>query len=245
VVLSEFTPYLLIMAVPRKDTDCINTYQQEEGCLIRLVNGLNYQNYANDLDQMFKLRRRVFHERLKWDVNVSGEYEIDSYDMLKPLYVLAMDDSGKHVVGSLRLLPSTGPNMLADTFYDLLPEGKVFRNPTIWESSRYCVDTELASQWCKQGVHQASAELLIALYEIGQMAGLSFVVSVIDLRMERILRKLQCAGERVGEPRKYGSVTAIAGHWEITDEALQQLRSASGIQDSVLENDFQFEKIAA
>jgi acyl homoserine lactone synthase len=220
-------------------------YQLEEACLIRLVNGLNYQNYANDLDQMFRLRKRVFHERLGWEVNVSGEYEIDSYDLLKPLYVLAMDDSGKRVVGSLRLLPSTGPNMLADTFYDLLPEGKIFRNPTIWESSRYCVDTELASQWCKQGVHQASAELLIALYEVGQMAGLSFVVSVIDLRMERILRRLSCAGERIGEPRKYGAVSAIAGHWEITDEMLQQLRDASGIQHSVLENDFKLEKIAA
>jgi acyl homoserine lactone synthase len=213
--------------------------------MIRLVNGLNYQNYASDLDQMFRLRKRVFHDRLGWEVNVSGEYEIDSYDFLKPLYVLAMDDSGKRVVGSLRLLPSTGPNMLADTFYDLLPEGQVFRNPTIWESSRYCVDTDLASQWCKQGVHQASAELLIALYEVGQMAGLSFVVSVIDLRMERILRRLSCAGERIGEPRRYGAVSAIAGHWEISDEMLQQVRDASGIQNSVLENELQLEKIAA
>jgi acyl homoserine lactone synthase len=213
--------------------------------MIRVVNGLNYENYASDLDQMFKLRKRVFHDRLGWEVNVSGEYEIDSYDFLKPLYVLALDDSGKRVVGSLRLLPSTGPNMLADTFYDLLPEGKIFRNPTIWESSRYCVDTELASQWCKQGVHQASAELLLALYEIGQMAGLSFVVSVIDLRMERILRRLSCAGERIGEPRKYGAVSAIAGHWEISDEMLQQVRNASGIQHSVLENDLQIDRIAA
>ncbi len=213
--------------------------------MIRLVNGLNYLNYASDLDQMFRLRKRVFHDRLGWEVNVSGEYEIDSYDMLKPLYVLALDDSGKRVVGSLRLLPSTGPNMLADTFYDLLPEGKIFRNPTIWESSRYCVDTDLASKWCKQGVHQASAELLIALYEVGQIAGLSFVVSVIDLRMERILRRLACAGERIGEPRKYGAVSAIAGHWEITDEMLHQLRHASGIHHSVLENDFEIERIAA
>jgi acyl homoserine lactone synthase len=213
--------------------------------MIRVVNGLNYENYASDLDQMFKLRKRVFHDRLGWEVNVSGAYEIDSYDFLKPLYVLALDDSGKRVVGSLRLLPSTGPNMLADTFYDLLPEGKIFRNPTIWESSRYCVDTELASQWCKQGVHQASAELLLALYEIGQMAGLSFVVSVIDLRMERILRRLSCAGERIGEPRKYGAVSAIAGHWEISDEMLQQVRNASGIQHSVLENDLQIDRIAA
>jgi acyl homoserine lactone synthase len=213
--------------------------------MIRLVNGLNYQNYAGDLDQMFRLRKRVFHDRLGWEVNVSGEYEIDSYDMLKPLYVLALDDSGTKVVGSLRLLPSTGPNMLADTFHELLPEGQAFRNPTVWESSRYCVDTDLASQWCKQGVHQASVELLLALCEIGMIAGLTFIVTVIDLRMERILRRLNCAGDRIGEPRRYGKVTAIAGLWETNDEMLQQLRDASGIRHSVLENDNQQERIAA
>jgi hypothetical protein len=31
----------------------------------------------------------------------------------------------------------------------------------------------------------------------------------------------------------------------MTADVLQQIRDASGIQDSVLENDFQFEKIAA
>ena len=213
--------------------------------MIRLVNGLDYQSYTSDLDQMFRLRKRVFNDRLGWDVNVSGEYEIDSYDFLKPLYVLALDDSGQRVVGSLRLLPSTGPNMLADTFYELLPEGQVFRNPTIWESSRYCVDTELASKWCEHGVHQATAELLLALCEIGQIAGLTFIVTVIDLRMERILRRLNCAGERIGDPRKYGNVTAIAGLWETTDEMLQQLRAASGIQHSVLENVSRIERVAA
>ena len=213
--------------------------------MIRVVDGLNYETHARDLDHMFRLRKRVFHDRLGWEVNVSGEYEIDSYDLLKPLYVLAMDDSGSRVVGSLRLLPSTGPNMLADTFHELLPEGQIFRNPTIWESSRYCVDTDLATKWCKQGVHQASAELLLALCEIGQLAGLTFIVTVIDLRMERILRRLNCAGDRIGEPRRYGKVTAIAGLWETSDEMLQQLRSSSGIQYSVLENSIHLKKIAA
>jgi acyl homoserine lactone synthase len=213
--------------------------------MIRLISGLNYLNHAGELDQMFKLRKRVFHDRLGWEVNVSGEYEIDSYDFLKPLYVLALDDSGKRVVGSLRLLPSTGPNMLSDTFYDLLPEGQTFRNPTVWESSRYCVDTDLASEWCKNGVHQTSAELLLALCEIGQNAGLTFIVTVIDLRMERILRRLNCAGDRIGEPRKYGKVTAIAGLWETNEEMLQQLRDSSGIRHSVLESGFQLDRVAA
>ena len=89
--------------------------------MIRLVNGMDYSSRGDELDQMFRLRKRVFFDRLGWDVTTFGGYELDSYDLLKPLYVLSMDDAGKRVLGSLRLLPSNGPNMLADTFYELLP----------------------------------------------------------------------------------------------------------------------------
>lgn len=202
--------------------------------MIRIVNGIDYAQHAGQLDQMFKLRKRVFHDRLKWEVNVSGEYEIDDYDLRRPLYVLAMDDADQRVVGSLRLLPTTGPNMLADTFFELMPEGKPYRSATVWESSRYCVDTEAAEKWCAKGVHQTTVELLLALCEIGLEAGLTFIVTVIDMRMERILRRLNCMGERIGGPRKYGQVSAIAGLWETSEDMLEQLRTVSGIRHSVL-----------
>jgi acyl homoserine lactone synthase len=203
--------------------------------MIRLVNGMDYTNHGDELDQMFRLRKRTFADRLKWDVSVFGHYEIDTYDMLKPLYVLAMSDDSKRVLGSLRLLPSTGPNMLADTFFDLLPDGKPIRSPLVWESSRYCVDTEAANALGSKGLSYTTAELLLALCEIGMDVGLEFIVTVIDLRMERILRRLQCMGDRIGEPRVYGNVTALAGLWETTPEMLARLQNTSGITGSVIE----------
>jgi N-acyl-L-homoserine lactone synthetase len=53
--------------------------------------------------------------------------------------------------------------------------------------------------------------------------------------MERILRRLQCMGDRIGEPRVYGNVTALAGLWETTPDMLHKLRGTSGITESVLE----------
>lgn len=216
--------------------------------MIRLINGIDYTNHGDELDQMFRLRKRTFKDRLKWDVGTFGHYEIDGYDMLKPLYVLAMDDAGQRVLGSLRLLPTTGPNMLADTFFELLPDGKPIRSPLVWESSRYCVDTEAANALGAKGLSYTTAELLLALCEVGMDAGLEFIVTVIDLRMERILRRLQCMGDRIGEPRVYGNVTALAGLWETTTIMLQKLQGTSGITGSVLEpkgqNSFQ-EKTAA
>jgi acyl homoserine lactone synthase len=223
------------MAVAYDCDSIIVAFNRKGGSvMIRVMDGQKAGEHRYAIEQMFRLRKRVFHERLKWDVNIQGEFEIDSYDALRPLYVLSMNERTNQVVGSLRLLPTTGPNMLAEIFPELLPEGQLIRNPTIWESSRYCVDTELAEQWGQHGVHRASAELLLALCEIGIEIGLTFIVTVIDLRMERILRRLNCAGDRIGEPHKFGAVTAIAGLWETSEEMLEQLRTSSGITSSVL-----------
>jgi acyl homoserine lactone synthase len=202
--------------------------------MIRVIEGNKAHEHPDLIGQMFRLRKRVFHDRLQWEVNVEGDREVDHFDALNPLYVLSMDETTSTVAGSLRLLPTTGPNMLADVFHELLPEGQIIRNPTIWESSRYCVDTELAATWGPHGVHQSTTELLLALCEIGMTAGLTFIVTVIDLRMERILRRLNCAGDRIGEPRRYGKVTATAGLWETSEDMLSTLREASGLRDSVL-----------
>jgi acyl homoserine lactone synthase len=188
------------------------------------------------MEQMFRLRKRVFADRLGWDVTCKGSWEIDEYDALDPLYVLAIDEAGEQVIGSLRLLPTTGPNMLANTFRELLPDGMKVKSATIWESSRYCVDTELAPNWSDRGFHRTTAELLLALCEIGLDVGLTHIVTVIDLRMERILRRMNCFGDRIGTPKRYGAVMALAGLWDTSEEMLSRLRATSGITQSVLEH---------
>ena len=84
--------------------------------MIRLIQGA-------EIEAMHRLRAAVFHERLARPVTVLDGWERDGFDELNPLYVLVTTRDGT-VRGSARLLPTTGPNMLADVFCDLLPEGK-------------------------------------------------------------------------------------------------------------------------
>lgn len=83
--------------------------------MIRIFNSRTAKFNPGEIDAMFKLRKRVFHDFLKWDVSVRDEWEIDNYDTANPLYVLSYSDDGR-LRGSLRLLPTLGPNMLDDTF---------------------------------------------------------------------------------------------------------------------------------
>jgi N-acyl-L-homoserine lactone synthetase len=101
---------------------------------------------------MHRLRGRVFKDRLDWDVSVCNGLEIDQYDTFKPTYLMALEQND--VVGCVRLLPTTGRNMLADTFPVLLDGNAAPRAARIWESSRFCVDTKSAAatveEWSAQ-----------------------------------------------------------------------------------------------
>ena len=100
----------------------------------------------------------MFKERLDWDVSVSDGLEIDQYDTFKPTYLLALEQ--RDVVGCVRLLPTTGRNMLADTFPVLLDGHAAPKATRIWESSRFCVDTKSVVATADDGLQEATFLLL-------------------------------------------------------------------------------------
>ena len=87
--------------------------------MLQLINPDRYGEFIDDLAEMHRLRYRIFKERLGWDVQVSGDMEVDEFDACRPVYLLQRDDDGR-VQGCVRLLPTTGPTMLRDTFPALL-----------------------------------------------------------------------------------------------------------------------------
>jgi acyl homoserine lactone synthase len=202
--------------------------------MIRLVQGSQRGRFSREIDEMHRLRAQVFHERLGWDVEARDGWEIDRFDSLDPLYLLSLDNRG-HVQGALRLLPTTGPNMLADVFSELLPAGQTVRSATVWESSRFSVAQSAIAERSPNLLNRVTGELLLGIVEVGMMAGLTEVVSVYDLYFSRILKRAKCYAEPIGDPVRIGKVTAFAGLFEISETMLENLRTASGIRESVLE----------
>lgn len=201
--------------------------------MIKLIPGHERFHHPHQIDAMHRLRARVFSDRLAWSVTVEDGREFDDFDKLDPLYLIAEDREGK-VRGTVRLLPTTGPNMLSDVFPELLPANQTVRSPRIWESSRFSVDHEALAERSDKLINRTTAEILCGMTEVGIRVGLDFIVSVVDVHMERVLKRANCHCERLGEPKKIGKVTTIAGLWEIGDELLGNLREASGIVGSVL-----------
>jgi hypothetical protein len=79
----------------------------EEAIMMQLITADYYGQFIDDISDMHRLRLRVFGQRLDWDVEISGDMEIDEFDALHPAYLIqrASDNS---IQGCVRMLPSTG-----------------------------------------------------------------------------------------------------------------------------------------
>ena len=213
--------------------------------MIKIVNGANRDRHADAIADMFRLRKRVFHDLLRWDVAVEGEYEIDAYDQANPVYVLSYAPQSGRLRGALRLLPTLGPNMLDDTFPQLLGGRPQIRSAAVWESSRFCIEPEISQDRASNQVTLAAAELMCGVGELGLASNLSHIVTVTDVFLERMFRRMGCPGERIGDPRKIGSVHAVAIAWEINRDLLETMKTVAAIDGSVLAEPISLENARA
>jgi acyl homoserine lactone synthase len=202
--------------------------------MIEIFSGIERHFRPDALRPMFNLRKRVFHDLLGWQVAVRDDIEIDQFDDINPIYILSYTPGTRHLRGALRLLPTLGPNMLDDTFPELLGDSPPIRSPSIWESSRFCIDPEISQDRSSNQVTVAAAELMCAVGELAATSGIGRIVTVTDVFLERMFRRMGCPGERIGAPLRIGSVHAVAVGWDVNDRMLTDMKALAGIEGPIL-----------
>jgi acyl homoserine lactone synthase len=158
----------------------------------------NAHQYQHLIDEMFRLRARIFRYRLNWDVEVTDGKERDRYDDEQPVYIIRSDDGAREVKGSLRLLPTTGPTLLADIFSDTLPDAVNLSAPSTWECTRFCLDDKLLERGREDEMLFASAALLEAVGDVALRASIEAIVGNFDEPMLRLYRRVGCEVEVLG-----------------------------------------------
>jgi acyl homoserine lactone synthase len=201
--------------------------------MIQLITEPYCAEFSNTLVAIHRLRYRVFRTRMNWEVQTSGDLEVDDFDALHPAYLAQVSDEGA-VRGSVRLLPTVGPTMIRDTFPMLLGKHAAPSSPAVWESSRFAVDLPPLTLKGEHGIARATYELFAGMIEFGLSRHLTDIITVTDLRMERILRRAGWPLRRIGEACNLGNTIAVAGYLSISIEALAKVRSAGGLSGPVL-----------
>jgi N-acyl-L-homoserine lactone synthetase len=204
--------------------------------MLKLIEAHNASRFPEEMDAMFRNRAEIFAERLGWDVIVKDGYERDRFDDVNPLYLVSVDPVTGRYWGSLRLLPTTGPNMLRDVFPQLLEEGEVVESATIWESSRICaIAAPGQPERLKNGVGYVLGELIAGIGEVALLAGLTQIVSVFDARILRVLKAVGCELEVIGRPQRIGDVLTYAALFDPNpDNRLEAFRAELGTGGTVL-----------
>jgi acyl homoserine lactone synthase len=202
--------------------------------MLFMVTPDRYGRYLDEITEMHRLRYRVFKERLGWDVEVSGGLEVDEYDSLSPTYLIQRSDDDGRIQGCIRLLPTTGPTMLRDAFPILLGGKPAPNDARIWESSRFSLDISPDAPKGAKGVSCATYELFAALQEFGLSRGLTHILTVTDIRVERILRQAEWPFERISPPQTIGNTRAVAGFGAVSVELLMRMRAHGNLAGPVL-----------
>lgn len=187
------------------------------------------------MEDMFQLRSRVFGGRFGWPVKITSGKEIDQFDHVNPAYIVGLDDD-MNVISCARVLQTTGPHMLSDVFDKILDGEPPLRSPTIWESTRFCVDTQRMSRSDSTAtVSKATCELMVGILEYGRSAGITDIITVIDPVMDRVLKRSDNAPHGyVGKTVPMGKVSALAALLDCTQVRIERVRAFAGIKGNIL-----------
>ncbi len=158
-----------------------------------------------DLRGIENLRYQAFRKRLNWEVQVMEDRERDHYDDLHPVYVMVRDT--QQVLACARLLPSTGPYMLKDTFPQLLSGKQAPVADDVWEISRFAV-TKFARAGF--GFTALPTSLMRAGTRFAMLNNIREYVFVTTVAFERLLVRMGVHLERFGPPQQVGIEKSVA-----------------------------------
>lgn len=171
---------------------------------------------------MWQDRKQVLIDRLGWDLrSPDGLHEIDQYDGDDTLYLIVHQaETGRHL-GSVRLLPSTSPHMLADVFPHLCAEG-VPVGPDVWEITRLVTTPGLS----RAEALQVRRHLSAALFEHALEHGITRYTMVTHMAWLPGLLSIGWDAEPLGLPHGEGADAIAALQIMVDAQTLARLRDA-------------------
>ena len=179
---------------------------------------------------MWQDRRRVLIDRLGWALqSPDGLHELDQYDGDETLYLIAWQPETRRHLGSVRLLPSTGPHLLRDIFPHLCATG-VPTGADVWEITRLVTAPGLN----RAEALQVRRQLAIALFEHALGAGITRYTMVTHLPWLPSLLSIGWDAEPLGMPQGEGPDATAALQIMVDAGTLARLRAAWDLPAAVL-----------
>ncbi|HEV2747193.1 MAG TPA: acyl-homoserine-lactone synthase [Allosphingosinicella sp.] len=146
--------------------------------MIDVVDPESRWRFSQPLMEMYHHRKRVFVDQLGWDLPSAGSWlEVDEFDHDSAVYLLARNEADGAHLGSVRLLPTTGPHMLTSIFSELCPVGAP-QGPDCWEISRLVTNPGTVRGATCVRVHRMLARGLVEFARLNGIRRFTLVAEV-------------------------------------------------------------------
>ncbi|MBE7734293.1 acyl-homoserine-lactone synthase [Devosia faecipullorum] len=182
------------------------------------------------LEWNYRLRHRIFVDLQGWHgLRRPDGRDVDEFDNDDAAHILIVD--GEELVGGSRMTPLDRPNLLQTVFCDLV-QAELPDHPSLGvDWTRFYVRPDR-----REGRRRApeSATLFCSVMEYALQQGFSYITFVSSIYM---LEHGTAVGWRItplGKPRDIDGKPTVAAWIEVDEEALHNVRRATGLSRAFL-----------
>jgi acyl homoserine lactone synthase len=191
----------------------------------------NTHEFGDILPSMLKLRFKEFKERQSYDIPIFKNMEYDAYDTPAAVYVVWRDQDGI-VRGCSRMAPTDRAYMIRDLWPDLLTEIPLPHGNDIWESSRFCIDSDSPAAMRQR----VKLEILQAKIEYALTVGIKGMIGVMPpLIWRAVFVNSGWPIDHVGPVTALASGEKVVAGWiNVHAQILRNISNKTGITHSLL-----------
>lgn len=175
-------------------------------------------------------RKRIFADRMNWKVRVFEDREFDEFDDEYAHYIVSIYNN--EVIGGVRLTPSLSPNLTYDTFCQYFEDIEILvkRRSTLLESSRFGL--EAVPNMESDFLRKETIDLFVSMLKFAIQYGYTDIITVVDTRMERVLRLVGWPIKRITEVVQIGDTKTIVGLLSVSQDIIRTLESKNKTHQS-------------
>ena len=195
---------------------------------VHVISNANKADYASELDELFRIRHRIYVEEKRWREPSADGRELDQFDTEHAVHLVGIRD-GRLIAGS-RFIPTTQPHLLSEVFPHLCTLKGVIRDPAVFEWTRGFI----APEFRETGGLLIKAQFCTAVMEYCLREGITQIGGIQELYWLPLWKRFGWVVRIIGEPSEIDGDICVPAFFDVSQEALSGVRRRANLDRSIL-----------
>ncbi|TNM59846.1 acyl-homoserine-lactone synthase [Aliirhizobium smilacinae] len=196
--------------------------------LVHVITSSNSALYASELNELFRIRHKIYVEEKRWREPSPDGMERDQFDTEHAVHLVGIQE-GRIIAGS-RLVPTTQPHLLSEVFPHLCTRPGVLRHERVAEWTRGFVIPEFRE---KAGV-TIKAQFCAAVMEYCLNQGIEQIGGIQEIYWLPLWKRFGWRVTVIGDAAAIDGVLCVPAYFEVSVEAFEGVKKRAVLSRSNL-----------